>query len=122
MMSLLTQAIELDAVSYSNSLCLPARSLVQFLNIATTAGYEIRYYECLYFHEPEGAEPGGTEPSMEVSRDFIPSQSVQEFIALAGQLASIAIERAARRGIRPFYEVGLEPELKLVGADIPVRR
>lgn len=121
-MSLLAHAKELGAVVNSNSLCLPARSLVQFLNIATGAGHEIRYYECLYFHEAEGSEPGGTEPSMELSRDFIPGQSLQEFIAVAGQLSSMAIERAAKQGIRPFYQVGLEPDLEPVGAGIPVRR
>ncbi len=121
-MSLLTHAKALGAVINSGSLCLPARSLVQFLNIAASAGYEIRYYECLYFHEAEGAEPGGTEPSMELSRDFVRGQSVEEFIALADRLSSMAIERAAKRDIRPFYEVGLEPDLVLCGVDIPVRR
>lgn len=121
-MSLLAHAKELGAVVSSNSLCLPARSLVQFLNIATAAGYGVRYYECLYFHEAEGAAPEGTEPSMELSRDFIPGQSLEDYIAEAGQIASMAIERAANRGIRPFYQVGLEPELEPVGADIPVRR
>ena len=121
-MSLLTHAKELGALINSGSLCLPARSLAQFLNRATSTGYEIRYYECLYFHEPEGAEPGGTEPSIELSRDFVPGQNVQEFIALAGQLSSMAIERAAKRNVRPFYQVGLEPELEPVGADIPIRR
>lgn len=121
-MSLLTHAKELGALIYSGSLCLPARSLAQFLNLATSTGYEIRYYECLYFHEREGAEPGGTEPSIELSRDFVPGQNVQEFIAIAGQLSSMAIEHAAKRNVRPFYEVGLEPELEPVGAGIPIRR
>lgn len=121
-MSLLTHAKELGALFNSGSLCLPARSLAQFLNLATSTGYEIRYCECLYFHEPEVAEPVGTEPSVELSRDFVAGQNVQEFIALAGQLSSMAIERAAKRNVRPFYQVGLEPELEPVGADIPIRR
>lgn len=121
-MSLLTHSKELGALIKSGSHCLPARSLAQFLNLATSTGYEIRYYERLYFHKPEGAEPGGTEPSIELSRDFVPGQDVQEFITLAGQLSCMAIERAAKRNVRPFYQVGLEPELEPVGADIPIRR
>lgn len=121
-MRLLTHAKERGAVINSGSLCLPAGSLVQFLNIATGAGYAIRYCECLYFHEVEDAEPGGTGPSMDLSRDFVPGQTVEEFIALAGQLSSMGIERAAKRNIRPFYQVGLEPDLEPVGADLPVRR
>lgn len=122
MVDLLTHAKELGAVSYSNSVCLPAHALVQFLKIAASAGCELRYYECLYFHEAEGAAPAGTEPSMELSRDFIPDQSVEEFIELAGRLSKMAVERAAQRNIRPFYQVGLEPELEPAGTDIPVRR
>lgn len=122
MIDLLAHAKELGAVSNSNSVCLPAHALVQFLKIAASAGCGLRYFECLYFHEAEGAAPAGTEPGMELSRDFIPGQSVEEFIELAAQLSGLAIERAAQRNIRPFYQVGLEPELDPSGTDIPVRR
>lgn len=118
MPSVLMQAKELGAVISSQSLCMPAHTLEQFLNIATRAGHQIRYYECLYFFTDIEA----TEPSMELSRDFIPGESVDAFIALAGELASIAVERGTKRNIRPYFEVGLEPDLDVSGADIPVRR
>ncbi len=121
-MNLVAQARDLGAIVNSRSVCLPAHALEEFLSIAAKAGCEIRYYECLYFHEAEGAAPGGTEPSMDLSRDFVPGQSVAEFIALAGQLSRIAAERALKQNIRAFYEVGLEPDLDPSEADIPVRR
>lgn len=121
-MNLLAQAKKLGAVINSSSLCLPARSLVQFLNIATSAGYEIRYVECLYFHEADGAPAGGTEPGSNLSRDFVPGRSIDVFIAEVGRLAGMAIESAAKRNIRPFYQVGLEPELEPGESDILVRR
>jgi hypothetical protein len=121
-MDLLMQAKELGAVINSSSLCLPARSLAQFLSIASSAGYKPFYFECLYFHEAEGTKPEGTEPSIELSHELVHGQSIKEFIALADRLSAMAIERAAKRGIRPYFEVGLEPDLVLAAADIPVRR
>lgn len=108
----------MGAVISGKSLCVPARALAQFLNLATRAGHQIRYYECLYFFTDIEA----TEPSMELSRDFTPGESVEAFITRASQLASVAVERGARHSIQPYFEVGLEPDLDVSGADIPVRR
>jgi hypothetical protein len=118
---LLKQAKELGALVNSGSVCLPADTLTAFLNIAAKEGRKIRYIECLYFHEPDGAAPQGTEPSLELSRDMLPGQSVEDFIAQVEKLARLAVERAAHREIRPYFQVGLDPELDPEGSDIPVR-
>jgi hypothetical protein len=120
-MNLLAKAKELGAVTYSGGLCLPAARLAEFLTLATKADGKIRYHECLCFHEADGAAPDGTEPSMELSRDFVPGQSEADFFAQAAQLAEMAVERAASRGIRPYYQVGLEPDLDPLGAGIRIR-
>ena len=120
-MDLLKQAKELGALVNSGSVCLRADTLTAFLTIAAREGRKIRYIECLYFHEPDGAAPQGTEPSLELSRDMLPGQSVEDFIAQVEKLARLAVERAAHREIRPYFQVGLDPELDPEGSDIPVR-
>lgn len=118
---LLSQAKSLGAVIYGDSLCVPAHALTNFLNAATNAGWKARYIECLYFYEPYGAAPDGTQPDLEFSRDFLPGQSVEAFIANAARLSAGAIEYAASRHIRSYFQIGLEPELDLSGANLAVR-
>lgn len=122
MINLLENAKELGAVINGGSLCLPAGSLAEFLRAAIQSEAEIRYIECLYFHEACGEPPKGTEPSLDLSRDFVPGQSVEEFVEVAGRLAKAAIEHAARHNVRPYFQVGLRPELDASEADILVRR
>jgi len=120
-MDLLKEAKELGAVLYSGGVCLPAETLTRFLNTVASNGQKIRYIECLFFYEPYGAAPNGTEPHLDLSRDFIPGQSTGEFVAKADQLAHLAVKRAAGRGVRPYFVVGLDPVLDPEGSDIPIR-
>ena len=121
-MDILASARELGAVINGGSLCLPAKSLTTFMQTAVNGGWYIRYVECLYFHEAEGAERGGTEPSMELSRERTEFTNADEFIAAAQSIAIEAIARASKNDTRPFFEVGFHPEPDLKGSGIWVRR
>lgn len=121
-MDVLERAVELGALINNKVLCLPAKSVAKFLEIAIKAGWNVRYVECLYFHEVFGALPGGTEPSMELSCAYDEFPNADEFIAAVGVLASEAIDRALKARVRPYFEVGMDPQPNLTGRNIQVRR
>jgi hypothetical protein len=58
---------------------------------------------------------------LELSRDLLPGQGVEDFIAWVDKLVLLAVGRAVHREIRPYFQVGLDPELDLEGSNIPVR-
>jgi hypothetical protein len=95
-----SRAEAFGARDYFGSVCIPAARLVDFLVGEIELGHDILYFECLYFHEPAGAQP-----CMELSCDLESVGAMTALLERARECAPLAITRAASKGVAAYFEV-----------------
>lgn len=79
---------------------IPAARAVEFLWQEIELGNTINFAECLYLYAH-----GGTEPSMELSRDRADFESDAAMVSFVEQAAVTAQRRAAEKRASAYFEI-----------------